>query len=189
MIYLTSDLHFGHNKEFIYKPRGFSSIEEHDQTIIKNWNTVVKDDDDVIILGDLMLMDDEHGIDCLRSLKGNKYYIRGNHDTDNRVKLYERPDKGNLYNLGYAHLLNYCKYHFYLSHYPTLTTNFDDRGSLKKRTLNLFGHTHSKEEFFQSNNPGMYNVALDAHSCYPINIEIIIEEMERKAQECRSLKI
>lgn len=36
MIYLTSDLHFGHNKEFLYKPRGFNSIEAHDEQIIKN---------------------------------------------------------------------------------------------------------------------------------------------------------
>ena len=126
MIYLTSDLHFGHNKEFLYKSRGFSSIEEHDQTIIKNWNSIVEDDDIVIMLGDLMLMDNEHGINCLRSLKGNKYYIRGNHDTDNRIELYNRPEEGNLRYLGFAFLLNYRKYHFYLSHYPTLITNFDD---------------------------------------------------------------
>ena len=189
MIYLTSDLHFGHNKEFLYKPRGFSSIEEHDQTIVKNWNSIVEDDDIVIMLGDLMLMDNEHGINCLRSLKGNKYYIRGNHDTDNRVELYNRPEEGNLRYLGFAFLLNYRKYHFYLSHYPTLTTNFDDNGSLKKRTLNLFGHTHSKEEFFDENNPGMYNVAMDAHNCYPVSIEDIITKMEKKVEECRNLKI
>lgn len=35
-IWFTSDLHFGHNKSFLYEPRGFNSIEEHDATIIKN---------------------------------------------------------------------------------------------------------------------------------------------------------
>ena len=33
-IYLTSDLHFNHNKEFLYEPRGFNSPEEHDEEII-----------------------------------------------------------------------------------------------------------------------------------------------------------
>ena len=36
MIYFTSDLHFGDDKGFIYKPRGFNSIEDHDNTIIEN---------------------------------------------------------------------------------------------------------------------------------------------------------
>ena len=30
-VYITSDLHFGHNRNFIYESRGFSSIEEHDK--------------------------------------------------------------------------------------------------------------------------------------------------------------
>ena len=61
MIYFTSDLHFNHNKNFIYESRGFKSIEEHDKEIIKNWNNIIKDNDDVYILGDLMLGDNEYG--------------------------------------------------------------------------------------------------------------------------------
>ena len=30
MYYFTSDLHIGHDKEFIWGSRGFSSLEEHD---------------------------------------------------------------------------------------------------------------------------------------------------------------
>ena len=33
-VYITSDLHFGHNQSFLYEPRGFSSIGEHDRVII-----------------------------------------------------------------------------------------------------------------------------------------------------------
>ena len=35
-IYITSDLHFGHQQSFLYEPRGFNSIEEHDKVIIEN---------------------------------------------------------------------------------------------------------------------------------------------------------
>ena len=38
MIWITSDLHLQHDKPFIYEARGFSSIQEHDEAIIKNWN-------------------------------------------------------------------------------------------------------------------------------------------------------
>lgn len=39
--YFTSDTHFGHNKEFVFKERGFNSVEEMNAAIIKNWNSVV----------------------------------------------------------------------------------------------------------------------------------------------------
>ena len=34
MDYFASDFHMGHNKPFIYEKRGFSSIEEHDASIL-----------------------------------------------------------------------------------------------------------------------------------------------------------
>ena len=40
-VWFSSDLHLGHQKEFLYVPRGFSSIEEHDEAIIDNINEVV----------------------------------------------------------------------------------------------------------------------------------------------------
>ena len=47
MIYLSSDLHFGHDREFLWGPRGFNSIEENDNTILKNFKEILKDEDDV----------------------------------------------------------------------------------------------------------------------------------------------
>ena len=75
MIYLTSDLHFGHNKDFLYKPRGFDSIQQHDEQIIKNWNEIITDEDEIYILGDLMLNDNEYGLKCLKQLKGKIHVI------------------------------------------------------------------------------------------------------------------
>ena len=57
MIFFTSDWHIGHNKTFLYSPRGFQSIEEHDEVIITNCNKIVKPDDELWILGDLALGD------------------------------------------------------------------------------------------------------------------------------------
>lgn len=58
MIYLTSDLHFCHNRDFLYSPRGFHDAGEMNHTIVSNWNHTVKDDDEVYVLGDMMLNDD-----------------------------------------------------------------------------------------------------------------------------------
>ena len=68
-IWLTSDLHFGHDREFIWGPRGFKNVHEMNEAIIKNWNTAVAPEDEVYVLGDLMLNDNEHGMECLRRLK------------------------------------------------------------------------------------------------------------------------
>lgn len=38
-VFITSDLHLGHKG--IAAHRGFASTEEHDKTIIDNWNSVV----------------------------------------------------------------------------------------------------------------------------------------------------
>ena len=37
-IYVTSDLHWGHNKEFIWKARGYSSVEDMNEAQIIKFN-------------------------------------------------------------------------------------------------------------------------------------------------------
>ena len=81
MIYITSDLHFNHDKSFIYQPRGFSSVEEMNNQIIKNWNEIITGNDEVYILGDLMLGDTDKGIELFNQLNGIKHLIKGNHDS------------------------------------------------------------------------------------------------------------
>ena len=180
-IYLTSDLHFGHDREFIWGPRGFRSYPEHDETIIANWNNVVGPKDTVYILGDLMLGNNEHGLDCLERLNGKLHIIYGNHDTDIRKALYMAVSNVECIH-GWSAMLCYRKYHFYLSHFPTLTGNLE-KESLHQCTLNLFGHTHSKDRFFEDR-PYMYNVSLDANNNTPVLLDDIIEQMKAKVVEC-----
>ena len=40
-IFLTSDMHFGHDREFIWKARGYSSVEEMNEDYIEKWNSIV----------------------------------------------------------------------------------------------------------------------------------------------------
>ena len=174
MIWFTSDLHIGHDKEFIWKARGFNSIEEHDNDILKNWNAAVDYEDTVYILGDLCLGGDEKEWDnILCNLHGNKYFILGNHDTASKVGRYE--SKYHIYNLGYANMYHYSKKkNFYLSHYPTIVSNIGK----DKFLWSLSGHTHDKNPF-QYGEHNVYNVALDAHNNTPVSIETIIKEIER----------
>lgn len=180
-IFITSDLHFCHDREFIFKPRGFDSIDEMNSSIVEHWNSIVDANDLVYILGDLMLKDNERGIKYINSLNGFKYLILGNHDTNSRIELY-KSQIVNLVNISYAEMLNYSGYHFFLTHYPCITGSLE-KESLKKMTCNLFGHTHSKNKFY-NDMPFMYNVALDAHDCKPVLLDDIIFDMENKVKEC-----
>ena len=180
-IFITSDTHFGHDREFIYGPRGFKSVQEADAEIIRRWNEVVGPEDTVYHLGDVMLNDNENGMNCLRQLNGHIKLIRGNHDTNSRMKLYETLD--NVEVLGWAEVIKHKKYSFYLSHHPTLTSNLDDMSPLGMRMLNLFGHTHQQTKFHEGK-PFMYHVGLDAHDCYPVLLDDVIEAMRAEVKVC-----
>lgn len=81
-VFMIADLHIRHNRAFIYEPRQFRSVEEHDQTLIHRWNEVVRPDSHVFSLGDT-IFNDPSGQE-LRALFrrltfGALYLMPGNH--------------------------------------------------------------------------------------------------------------
>lgn len=104
-IFLISDLHLDHTNIIRYCNRPFSSTEEMNNTIIKNWNRVVKKDDVVYFIGDLGFGRNSRPIDYwLKKLNGNIIFIRGNHESSTKFKLW------NYKKLKYKHI------NFYLVH-------------------------------------------------------------------------
>ena len=182
MIWFTSDLHLCHNKPFLYEPRGFISVQEMNEAIVRNWNSVVKPSDVVFILGDLMLNDNELGINYINKLNGRKSIVIGNHDTANRILLYNSKID-NLQGLAYGDMFEYNGYHFYLSHYATLTSNHDYNKPLKHRVISLCGHTHTKDKFADWDKGLIYHCELDAHNNFPVSVEEIIKDIEEKLKE------
>lgn len=176
-IWLTSDLHFMHDKPFLYEPRGFTSITEMNEAIVERWNSVVQPNDLIYNLGDIALNDVDRAIHYIRLLNGFQHLIKGNHDSNNKVKeIYSRCD--NIACIGWATAIKYHKLNIYLSHYPTLTSNYDDK-SFRQHVICMHGHTHSQEKWQDLNNPFLYNVALDAHNCYPVNIEEAMSDIRK----------
>lgn len=171
MIWLTSDQHFNHDRDFIYGPRGFESIQQANEAMLKAWNSVVGPDDEVYQLGDFFLGTDMEFIEStLYQLNGRIHLRRGNHDSEAKIKLYQRHPK--IVDISDASYLEYENKVFYLSHYPTYTKNLDEtRCGLK--IYNLHGHTHSKMPYGRTEY--RYNVAVDAHNCYPVSIDKIVE--------------
>ena len=100
MIYLTSDLHFGHKNIIKLTNRPFSDVHEMNETLIKNWNNTIKPQDTIYILGDLcfkMSLEESHKI--IQRLNGKKVLIRGNHD-----KQYDEGLFRDICAVSYTHL-------------------------------------------------------------------------------------
>ena len=175
-IFITSDPHFCHNQEFVWRPRGFNSVYEMNNEIIKRWNSIVQTDDEVFCLGDMMLNDDEEGLRCIKQLNGYIHLIRGNHDTNNRMLKYGRC--WNICEISEGQFLDYKNYHFYLSHYPCLTSNYDDEKPLKAKIISLCGHTHTQNPFIDWDKGCIFHCELDSNNCYPWLIDDIITHIK-----------
>ena len=134
-IWLTSDLHFNHDKDFIWKARGYESVQEMNEEQIAKFNSFVSHEDIVYILGDNMMgMDMNSGLAYLRRLNGIKYLAIGNHDTDARIEAYKK--SGIFADIQFGYRLKHKGRTYILTHYPTVTANGEDT-----RTINLYGHT------------------------------------------------
>lgn len=185
-IYFCSDWHFRHNREFIYKARGFESVEEMNEAIIERHNSMVAPDDDVYALGDLCL--GGGGAEVLATNKaliermnGHLHVILGNHDTPARVAMYETC--ANVVDVKYADLIHYKGYHLFLTHFPCMTANLE-KESLKQCTINVYGHTHQKDLFYQGI-PFMFHCGMDAHDCHPVFIDTALVMMKAEVEKCK----
>ena len=71
MKFYTSDLYFNHGNIIRYENRPFDTVEEMNETLIRNWNRKVKKGDEVYILGDFTFSDGKTANELLKRLNGN----------------------------------------------------------------------------------------------------------------------
>lgn len=165
MEYFSSDFHFGHDREFIYKDRGFASISEHDETIIDNINKVVKPRDIIYFMGDFAW---DKPNDYFKKINCNHWnIINGNHDKELKTQL----TKSNILSFNYGFIdikLNHQK--ITLCHYPMISWN-----SSHWNSWNLYGHLHSRAIPLAGKN---INVSLDCWNNFPVSFDEIKEKME-----------
>lgn len=142
MRYYISDLHFYHeNLNTKMDCRGFSSAEEMNAYMIRQWNSRVRSCDEVVILGDLSMGHGPQTNEVLRQLRGKIYLIEGNHDRYLKDKNF---DASRLkWVKPYAEMGDH-KRKVVLCHYPVFCYNgqfkVDEQGNPK--TYMLYGHVH-----------------------------------------------
>lgn len=135
--WLWSDPHFGHYGITKFKDsKGFpirpfcSSIEEHDEFLIDQCNSIVSPEDKFYILGDIAMS--KRHLKTIKRLNGRKTLIAGNHDIYN-THFYLDAGFDNV--RAYKH---YPKNGIILSHIPVHTSQLEGRFK-----MNVHGHLHS----------------------------------------------
>lgn len=78
--FFYSDPHFGHANVLGYSNRPFADVDEMDRDLIARYQTVVRQDQTVLWLGDCFFCRPERAAEILAALPGRKILCRGNHD-------------------------------------------------------------------------------------------------------------
>lgn len=178
-VFFTSDTHFNHTNILSYCYRPFETIEEHDETLISNWNSVVPEDGVVFHLGDFGFKNVCYLKDVFARLNGTVFLCVGNHDfTKLRVSFKKVFEEQRLeYNLYIE------KQHIILNHYPLLCF----AGAENHSVWNLFGHVHSgpKATGFDIPRltmlyPTQYDVGVDNNNYTPISYYQVKEKIQEQ---------
>lgn len=129
MIYFISDTHFGHENILKYDNRPFATIEEHDQALLNNINSVLSPGDTLWHLGDVAWSQQKYEW-FVANLKGTIQYeqLRGNHDNRGSLPWIRSSDVAEIKVDGHK---------IFMSHYPHLSWPNRYHGA-----LHLFGHVH-----------------------------------------------
>lgn len=132
--FFIADTHFGHANILTFKRnddsplRDFKTIEEHDETLIQNWNALVKPRDKVYHLGDAVI--NRRNLPILARLNGKKRLIRGNHDIFRTSEYLPYFDEILAYRV-------FNEHGFICSHIPIHPE------SLSRWKANVHGHLHA----------------------------------------------
>lgn len=170
-IFFTSDTHYYHKNIIKYSSRPYKDVDEMNESLIVNYNSVVRPTDTVYHLGDVSFGKDKETETVLRRLNGSKHLIFGNHDKSLRKNK-------DLLSKYFGSVNDYAEIDvngqkIILCHYSFRVWNKSHHGS-----WNLFGHSHGS--LYDDPNLLSMDVGVDPNGYYPISFEEVKKIMEKK---------
>jgi calcineurin-like phosphoesterase family protein len=174
MKFFTSDFHFNHTNILALCNRPFNDVEEMNETLIKNWNDVVKKNDEVFYLGDWGLGHTVHKDkikEQLFRLKGTIHFIVGNHDKEilqhcaNRFASITHLKTTNIFDNRSKKSVKVV-----MCHYPMLEWDGAYKGS-----IHLFGHCHGNlNKMFWKKGTKRHDVGVDVNEFKPLSEDDVL---------------
>jgi calcineurin-like phosphoesterase family protein len=170
-ILFTSDSHFGDPRVLRIDRRPFSSVAEHDASLVARWNEAVSADDEVWHLGDFALARSAGEVSgLLAALNGRKHLIIGNNDPEATIR-----------DPAWASVQHYREMtldgtKLVLCHYPFRTWNKMGQG-----VVDLHGHSHGRLTPI----PRQYDVGVDVWDFRPVPLATILTRRRRAAKARR----
>lgn len=166
-IWVISDTHFGHENIIRYCNRPFKNRHEMDAAIVSNWNEAVQDHDIVYHLGDVYFPggnEPDYFWKLLKSLKGRKRLVLGNHDDLPNKALYAHFQKI----VAWRHFGG--EYNCILTHMPLHIESsvFPDEG----KPFNVHGHIHNNKSPTNKH----INVSVEQTNYYPVDLEELMSK-------------
>lgn len=181
MIWFTSDWHLDHTNIIQYSSRPFKSVNEMNEAIIDNCNSLVQPNDDLIFLGDFAFSKQVIRIKLLRrAIKcKNFHFIYGNHDKlirKNQDQLSTEFDFWGDYAEEDLVITRDggTKNKFVLCHYAFRVWNKSHYDS-----YHLYGHSHGSLP--DDPNSLSFDVGVDCWDFKPISIVQVEEVMNKKS--------
>lgn len=162
-IWIISDTHFNHSNILKFvddkgeNVRAFDSLQEMNEIMIQNWNSVVRPGDLVYHLGDVFFGDQDWFKKTWPRLMGSKRLIVGNHDDVKFLACGGFFQKVMLWRL-------FKEHNMLLTHVPVHESN------IRKVEFNVHGHIHQQE----SPTKRHINVCVEKTLYTPVHIEQVL---------------
>lgn len=175
-IWFAGCTHFGHTNVIKFDNRPFNNIIEHDEQIIKNINSKVKDDDVIYFMGDFTFNRDISIVQKLiNSINGKKYLIFGNHDQI----IEENHQLQRLFiNCAYYDEILIDEQLCILSHYPFSTWVRSNYNSWM-----IHSHIHGNKHEYYPNTLKIADVGIMNNNYFPFSYKDIEIKMKDKMAE------
>lgn len=168
-VWFIADTHFFHQNVIEYCARPFKSVEEMNETLVNNWNSVVSNKDKVFMVGDFALGNKKKIIEIGQRLNGRKTLILGNHDNEGK-QVY--------YNAGFEYISRHpiiFQGSFIVSHDP----QFIQENGLY---VNIFGHVHDNP-IYTSSSKRSFCVSVERINYTPVEFNTILKKIVEE-NEC-----
>lgn len=181
MIWVSSDLHFGHFNILAYCSRPFKDVDEMNEALVNNWNAVVKPEDTVYLLGDVTFYRGNRqqiAADLLKRLNGTIILVKGNHDRHLKECVASRFKEIVDYKVIDVVLpISKKNQRIVLFHFPIASWDGKYHNS-----WHCFGHVHNQKGLEKLIIPGKaLDVGVDGHDWKPWSLEEIEKEMNEKS--------